>query len=240
MDLDELRLERKAENNLQKFLKKLKDFNFEEFLYKYRIPLSLLLIGAVLIGFGVFFAKKDGDLSSTKIEVLETHTEAQGGVSEIVVEVSGAVEGPSVYKFPAGSRVEDALIAAGGVSADADRDWMEKFLNRAARLSDGQKIYIPRDGESFGSAQDKQSLGASAKNEGVYQSVSSPQGSGYEDLININTASQSELETLWGIGPVYAKNIIEHRPYSTVEELLSRKIIKSNVYERNKDLLTVY
>src|SRR3989344_1087747 len=61
-----------------------------------------------------------------------------------------------------------------------------------------------------------------------------------DNLININTASQSELESLWGIGPVYAQNIIEQRPYSSVEELLTKKIIKQNVYDRVKDQISVY
>ena len=65
-------------------------------------------------------------------------------------------------------------------------------------------------------------------------------GSESEKLININTASQKELESLWGIGPVYAQNIIEHRPYSKVDELIEKKILKTNVYDRNKDTLTVY
>ncbi len=59
-------------------------------------------------------------------------------------------------------------------------------------------------------------------------------------MININGASQKELESLWGIDPVTAQNIIEQRPYSSVEELLNKKILKTNVYETNKDKLTVY
>jgi competence protein ComEA len=79
----------------------------------------------------------------------------------------------------------------------------------------------------------------SASNSGVDQSVSSTFKAENGELININTASASELESLWGIGPVYAQNIIEHRPYSKVEELLEKKVLKENVYERNKSLLTV-
>ena len=213
-------------------LKRLNNFHFDEFLFKYRWPLTFLLIGLILIGLGVFFAKDSVNLSSTKIEVLDSNSRPLGEVSEIVVEVSGAVESTGVFSLSSGARIEDALIAAGGVSADADRIWMEKYLNRAAKIIDGQKIYIPRI--------DEQSDVLSAKEEGVYQNASSTQESSFENLININTATQKELESLWGIGPVYAQNIIEHRPYSNVEELLSKKIIKKNVYERNKDKLTVY
>jgi competence protein ComEA len=229
MGLDELLVEKQPESNLLRFLKKLKKFNFDEFLFKYRWPLTFLLIGAILIGLGVFFAKDELSLSSTKIEVLETNSGAQDKGSEIVVEVVGAVETPGVYKFLIGARVEDALIASGGVSADADRAWIEKFINRAAKLSDGQKVYVPRIGEEVKSSTSRTSTGST----GVGGEVAG-------GLININSASASELESLWGIGPVYAQNIIEQRPYSSVEELLTKKIIKKNVYERNKDKLTVY
>lgn len=216
---------------LLKKLKKFKGVNFERFINKNRLTLTLLLIGAILLAFGAFFAKKDGDLSSTKIEVLETNTESEK-IDEIIVEVAGAVVNPGVYKFQGDPRVEDLLISAGGVSADADRDWMEKFLNRAAKVSDGHKLYIQRANE--------QSNAAGTMDEGVYRSGSPSWGSGGEKLININTATAQELESLWGIGPVYAQSIIEHRPYSSVEELLNNKVIKKNVYEKNKNLLTIY
>ncbi len=79
--------------------------------------------------------------SSTKVEVLDSNTSSLEEVSEIVVEVSGAVESPGVFSFSSGAWIEDALIASGGVSANADRIWMEKYLNRAAKIIDGQNLY---------------------------------------------------------------------------------------------------
>jgi competence protein ComEA len=208
------------------------DIDWEDLLLKYRFQITLLLIGVILIGLGLWVIKRE-DLSSTKIEVLESSTESENANSgKIVIEVSGAVETPGVFELISGARVEDALIAAGGISADADRQWIEKALNRAAKISDGQKIYIPRVGE--------QTNGASANNLGGYQNISSSQGSGFENLINVNTASGKELESLWGIGPVTAQNIIEQRPYSSIEELSEKGILKTNVYETNKEKLTVY
>ena len=211
-------------------VRKKEKFNFDEFIFKYRWPLTFLLIGVILLGFGVFFAKNEGIDPQPKVEVLESAGEAQNTLSEIFVEVSGAVVNPGVYKFNEGARIEDVLIAAGGVSSLADRVWIEKYLNRAAKVIDGQKIFIPREGESAGNGGGLQPVGLSGPEGGVAES----------GLININTASQSELETLWGIGPVYAQNIIEQRPYSSVEELLSKGVIKQNVYDRNKDKVTVY
>lgn len=207
----------------------LPDINWNEFFFKYRFQILFFLVGIILVGLGFFLFENKQGQHSPRIEVLENTTEGLGKDLEIVVEVAGAVEKPGVYKLTKGARVEDALISAGGISADADRIWMEKSLNRAAKLIDGQKIYIPRENE--------QVSGVSASNLGGYQSISSGQGSG---LVNVNTASQKELESLWGIGPVTAQNIIEQRPYSSVEELLNKKILKSNVYERNKDKLSVY
>ena len=226
MGSDEFQLSKEKESSL----KKLRSFNFDEFIFKYRWPLTFFLIGAILVGLGVFFAKESTNLAGDKVEVLESATEVQEKGSELVVEVAGSVVTPGVYKLASGARIEEALIAAGGVSENADREWMEKFLNRAAKVTDGQKIYIPKVGEEV-------------KGNASITSSSSSSGGGGEvsgGLININTATQKELETLWGIGPVYAQNIIEQRPYSSVEELLSKKVVKQNVYDKNKETLTVY
>lgn len=202
----------------------------ETFFIKYRFLLLILLGGVILIGVGIFL--NNSQVSGTKVEVLEATTEAQNASSQIVVEIAGEVEKPGVYKLPRDSRVEDLLVLGGGVSLSADRIWMEKTLNRAAKLSDGAKIYIPAVGE--------QSSPVSAKNTSEYQTASpdfwAPEGG----LVNINTASLKELEALPGIGPVYGQNIIEHRPYSNAGELLSRAVLKPSVYEKIKDLVTAY
>lgn len=197
------------------------DIDWQKFFWEYRFQILFSLLGFLLLGIGVFFFKSQESRSSG-IEILNEE-EAR----EVVVEVAGAVISPGVYQLETGARIEDALIAAGGFSEDADRIWTEKMINRAALVTDGQKIYIPNE---------NQSDPVSASFLGTSDSISESQ----DALININNSTQKELESLWGIGPTYAQNIIEHRPYSSVEELLSKKIIKSNVYERNKDKLTVY
>lgn len=226
METDDLLLSKEKQPSLEK----LKKFNFDEFIYKYRWPLTFFLIGAILVGLGVFFAKDSAQIAGNKVEVLESATEGDDTASKLVVEVAGSVETPGVYKLAIGARIEEALIAAGGVSENADRVWMEKFLNRAAKIIDGQKIYIPREGEDPKSGQTNTEDSSVLGSGGVVES----------GLININTATQKELESLWGIGPVYAQNIIEQRPYSSVEELLTKKVIRKNIYEKNKDTLTVY
>jgi competence protein ComEA len=222
------------EKSPQGLVKTLKDINFEKVIEDNKIPIAFALVGVILVGLGLFMAKDSKNGGLNEVKVLETDSEGLGEDSEMVVEVAGEVEKPGVYKFSSGARVEDALIAAGGVSADADRQWMEKMLNRAAKIKDGQKIYVPKEDEN------EHSGVLSAKESVGDQSGSSGQGSEFENFVNVNNSSQKELEALWGIGPVTAQNIIEQRPYSSVEELLTKKILKTNVYERNKDLLTVY
>ncbi len=193
-----------------------------ETLFRYRFVILASLLGLIILGFGIFYARNALNVASTKVEVLEASTESQKADSFLVVDISGAVEKPGVYKLPSSSRVEAVLIAAGGVSGNADRSWMDKFLNRAGKLSDGQKIYIPTAGEQG------------------YQTASSTFSSKEEGLVNINTATLKELDTLPGIGLTYAQNIIEHRPYSNVEELLSKGVLRKSVYEKIKDKITVY
>lgn len=204
-----------------------KKSGFEEFVYQNRIPVVIFLGGLVLLGAAILLSKQV--VSEDKVKLLQSTTEVQEGPSEIVVEMAGQVVSPGVYLLDQGSRINDGLIAAGGLTVDADRTWVEKNLNKAAKLTDGAKIYIP--------ATNEQSNGSSASSGGGIQTVSLPRGSG---LVNINSATQSELEALPGIGPVYAQSIIEHRPYSTTEELLSSGALKKSTYEKVKDSVSVY
>ncbi len=206
-----------------------KSATFSNFIYGNRINIFLILLGLIFLGSGILLFRnfnKDSD-----IEIVES-VENSGSGEDLVVEIAGAVEKPGVYCLPQNSRIEDLLIKAGGLSADADREWTERYINRAAKLIDGQKIFLPKKGE--------QSMNVSANNPrgdvgGVLGNSES-----YSGLININTASQKELESLSGIGPVYAQSIIEHRPYSSTEELLSKSALKEYVYEKIKDKVTVY
>lgn len=194
------------------------EFSWNQIWEKNKVAVSLGLVGLILIGIGVFsvllLQQKEAE-----IEILPAEETKEG---TIFVDLEGAVEKPGIYELPAESRVNDILVRAGGLSAKADREWVTKNLNLAQTLIDGAKIYIPAVGESEGE-------GAVAGSSVVVSGK-----------ININTASASELDTLWGIGEARAKTIIDNRPYQSVEELKIKKIIPSNVYERIKDEITVY
>lgn len=196
-----------------------------------------ILLGLILIGFGVLIIKTNIFSNSDSVEVLNSTTESQNDNLEVVVEIAGAVEKPGVYKLVDNSRIDDLLIISGGLSLSADRNWVDKNINRAAKLSDGQKIYIYSTDET-----NYQSTSESAKeNSGIklYQQVLGENFEELSDLININTASLKELDKLPEIAQERGKKIIEHRPYSTKEELVSKGVIGESIFEKIKDLITL-
>ena len=198
------------------------------------LPLALGLFGLILFIYGLIALlgsasnKNDLTFESAKSASDSAKTNAQN----IIVDVEGAVVKPGIYSLNQGSRVQDALILALGLSEKADRNWVEKNLNLAAKLSDGVKIYIPRLGET------NPPVGGSSMD--VVKGVSS--GTDVIDstaLININNASAGELDTLPGVGPVTAQKIIDNRPYTAIDELLSKKSVNSKVFSQIKDKVSV-
>ncbi len=202
---------------------------FLDFIYGKRINIILILMGLIFLGSGVLLYKNTQKVSD--IEIVESVNQ-ESEKNQIIVEIVGAIENSGVYKFTQDSRVEDLLIKSGGLSADADRVWVEKYVNRAAKLIDGQKFYIPRQNEQSQSTSANYPNGDSSDVLGELEVKN--------QLVNINIASQAELELLSGIGPVYAQNIIEHRPYSSVEDLFTKGALKNSVYEKIKDKVRVY
>ncbi len=141
------------------------------------------------------------------------------GSGQIVVDVDGAVAHPGLYKLPPDSRVQAALAAAGGLSPQADAH----RINRAAKLHDGQKLYVLSQGESTppqaaSSGQGCEGQACTSAEGGV--AGSDPEGQG---LVNINTANATQLTQLPGVGPAIAQKIIDYRtangPFTSVDDL---------------------
>jgi competence protein ComEA len=130
---------------------------------------------------------------------------------------------PGVYKLSQDARMQDAFISCGGLSSSADRNWVAKNINLAVKLTDGAKIYIPKLGE--------QTSSSSSYSSGVALTSS---------LININSASEQELDSLSGVGPATATKIINSRPYGSINDLLDKKIVGSKVFQTIKDKISVY
>ena len=178
--------------------------------------------------------------------------EDSGEPQTIYVHVCGAVEDPDVYELPAGSRVYEAVQAAGGFSEDADCS----YVNQAQKLSDGVKLVIPTleqtqaiasdggDGNGVGIVD----MQDSAKDQGLASSpAGGDTGMGQNDAsdgrININTASEAELCNIPGIGAVRAAAIVAYRQekggFASVEDIMNVSGIKEGTYEKIKDSIKV-
>ncbi len=154
----------------------------------------------------------------------ETDSETGEELSSIFVYVCGEVNSPGVYELPAGSRLYEAVEAAGGFTEDAD----DRVHNLALPLKDGTQvtIYSRFEAETLPAAL---RYGASGDN-----------GSG---LVNINTASKTELMTLPGIGEAKAEDIIRYREnngdFKTIEDIMKVSGIKDSGFQKIKDRITV-
>jgi len=202
---------------------------WEKLIDKYKVQLVFVLGGLILLGLGVIFFRLNS-ADKPKIEIISPDFSQSS--TTIFVDIEGAVQNPGVYELPANSRINDLLIRAGGLSAAADRDWVSKNINLAQKLQDGAKIYIPSQKEvrQFGGPGLSTSAGGEVA--GVSGSI--------VGKININTASQSQLESLWGIGEKRAADIIANRPYQTIDELITKAKIPKSVVEKIKDKITIY
>ncbi len=150
-----------------------------------------------------------------------------------VVHVAGAVAKPGLYTLKPGSRVADAIGAAGGEAKDADLEQ----INLAARLQDGSQLFVPKRGEppaSSGPEQEGPYAGGPSIDSPYKSARAAPKSGGgsssktpAEGSINLNTASASELDRLPGVGPVIAQEILRYRKvhggFTSVDELLAVK-----------------
>jgi competence protein ComEA len=152
----------------------------------------------------------------------------------VVVEVNGAVRKPGVYRLPAGSRVGDAIEAAGGYGSRVDAA-AAQALNLAARLEDGKQIHVPARGEAA------LTNGATVPGAGPIAGAGAGSGAA-SGPVNINSASAAQLDALPGIGPATSAKIIAARttkPFSSIDDLRARKIVGPSTLEKIRDLVVV-
>jgi competence protein ComEA len=186
------------------------------------VLLAAAALAAASLGAAALVASQAGGEIQVVASSSDTPAIAAASAEMLIVQVSGAVVRPGLYSLPAGSRVGDAISAAGGFAPDVDPRAAEAQLNLAAKLQDAQSIHVPRRGDA-----------ASAASAGANHT---------KGLVNLNTATAAELDVLPGIGPATAQKIIaarEQAPFKSVNDLVTRKIVTTATLAKLRSLVTV-
>ncbi len=217
--------------------------------------IAIILIILVIIAYYYLYLKNSTEeISNQDLEVNNTQESNQTNETEkegedtIVVHISGAVNIEGIVELEAGSRIANAIEKAGGVKENADMT----DINLAYPLEDGMKIHIPTKEETEANKNNENMIDESyiiSSSGGVSskEDTNSTQGSSSTSTsskkVNINTATQEELDTLPGIGPSIASKIIDYREqngkFNSIEEIKEVSGIGDAKYEKIKDSITI-
>ncbi len=184
------------------------------------IPILLIVVGIVLASLAIKKLIADSETLRCFCPSCPQTAFAEKGANNlgfIKVDIQGAVKKPGIYQLAIGQRIADLVASASGFVTEADAFYIAKTLNLATELKDQDKIYIPFLEEN----QSRDSENSSSNTEISPQSESK--------LISVNQANLDTLQTLSGIGAVKAQAIIDNRPYSNLDDLLSKKVLSENL-----------
>ena len=215
-----------------------------DFITKKNAIVVVVAIVVAVLGYYFFFLQSEpkqsennpifSEITEENMEVAEEEVEVQETVM-IKVDVKGAVQIPGVYIAEPGDRVIDLIAAAGDFTKDANLN----KVNLAQLVEDQMVIYVPTVGE-----EEEDVLGTSSTPTGGVGMIGTEGiATSNKDQVNLNTATQAELETLTGIGPSKAIAIIEYREttgkYQQIEDLKNIPGIGDKTFEKLKDSITV-
>lgn len=217
-----------------------------EFTNKQKVVFTILIIILILVGIYVYnirFNSSEDDIDTenvNNINLVENFLDTNENKNEkdnlIIVHITGAVKKSGIVKLIQGARIYDAIEMAEGSLENAD---LSK-INLAYALEDGQKIYIPFIGEAIENSEEQEYI---TSNFGNNSSIIQDNNKGESGKVNINTANQTELETLPGIGTATAEKIIDYRnkngKFSTIEDIQNVKGIGQAKYENIKENICV-
>jgi competence protein ComEA len=191
-----------------------------------RIAIAALATALVAVGLGAWLLLGFGMASTTPKEAFDPFGEPSAsaaalGSEMLVIDVEGAVLRPGIFELPAGSRVADAIEAAGGYGPHADLAAAAAQVNLAAVLRDGQQVVVPTVGLATGGGSNTGSVGG---------------------LVDLNSASPEALDALPGIGPVTVQKIVAARaeqPFASLDEMVARKVLTTSQVDKIRDLVTL-
>jgi len=206
--------------------------DFRRLLDKYKyytIAVSMIVIIVSVVFLFLFVQKNQKEVSEaerTMTSIISTHSsEAESSSQQLYVDIKGAVKKPGMYEGNANMRVWDAVMLAGGVSDEADT----KYVNFSERVVDQMVIYVPKVGEEVQSSTSKADSQNGAMND--------------TSKVNLNQASESELQNLPGIGQKKAQEIIRYREenggFKKIEDLKNISGFGEKTFEKLKDLIAL-
>lgn len=210
---------------------------------QYKIALGIGLLGAIVAGFILLQGRDQGgtdvqqltEQTSSSSSYMNEKSDKSNEISQaetedqlVTVDVKGAVKKPGVYQLQSNSRVHDALEKAGGLTDEADL----KSVNQAQKLSDEAVVYVAKVGEN---AVDVTTSAPASATSGTGQAKSA--------LVNLNTATEADFQTISGIGQKRAQDIIAYREangrFKSVDELKNVSGIGAKTLEKLKEYVTV-
>lgn len=210
---------------------------------QYKIALGLGLLGVIAAGFILLQGRDQGgtdvqqltEQTSSSSSYMNEKSDKSNEISQaetedqlVTVDVKGAVKKPGVYQLQSNSRVHDALEKAGGLTDEADL----KSVNQAQKLSDEAVVYVAKVGEN---AVDVTTSAPASATSGTGQAKSA--------LVNLNTATEADFQTISGIGQKRAQDIIAYREangrFKSVDELKNVSGIGAKTLEKLKEYVTV-
>ena len=210
---------------------------------QYKIALGIGLLGAIVAGFILLQGRDQGgtdvqqltEQTSSSSSYMNEKSDKSNEISQaetedrlVTVDVKGAVKKPGVYQLQSNSRVHDALEKAGGLTDEADL----KSVNQAQKLSDEAVVYVAKVGEN---AVDVTTSAPASATSGTGQTKSA--------LVNLNTATEADFQTISGIGQKRAQDIIAYREangrFKSVDELKNVSGIGAKTLEKLKEYVTV-
>ncbi len=227
-------------------------FSIEQLLEnKEKLIRTVIIIMIAIAAVFVFFVQPKHSDDGIAIEESSAYDssssyDASEDPQVVICDVSGAVNAPQVVELQEGSRIEDAIQAAGGLTKEADIT----NINRAAVVNDGDKIIIPEKGQVQNGSPAPSSDASTANGQAqspaasAQQPVQSSAGAGASTgKININSADATQLQTITGVGPVTAQKIIDYRTqnggFKKIEDLTSVSGIGEKTFEKMKDQVCV-
>ena len=205
-----------------------------------RVVLIIIIVVVIVIIIYIYNSNKidNSELDEDMLVISNSENNTIENITEekdmIIVHITGAVKTPGIVKLEEGSRIEDAINKAGGLTEDAD---ITK-VNLAYILEDGIKIKIPSNSD-IGDFQGENILRTDS-GEGI---IEDNENSSQSSSLNINKATEQDLQTLPGIGPSLASRIIAYRDengkFSTIEDIKNVNGIGNSKYENIKDYICV-